>query len=48
MIMAGQIYINGKKVLKSGELHNSNHEITSKKLHPDWVSRGAIKLLACN
>ena len=37
--------INGKKVLKSGELHNSNHEITSKKLHPDWVSRGAIKLL---
>jgi 23S rRNA (cytidine1920-2'-O)/16S rRNA (cytidine1409-2'-O)-methyltransferase len=45
MIMAGQIYINGKKVLKSGELHNDDLEIISNNLHPEWVSRGAIKLL---
>ena len=45
MIMAGQIFINGKKVLKSGELYNSNVNIVSNSLHPDWVSRGALKLL---
>ena len=45
MIMAGQIFINGKKVLKSGELHNSDISIVSKSLHPEWVSRGALKLL---
>ena len=45
MIMAGQIFINGKKVLKSGELHNSDVSIVSNNLHPEWVSRGALKLL---
>ena len=45
MIMAGQIFIGGKKVLKSGELYNSDVEIVSKNLHPKWVSRGALKLL---
>ena len=45
MIMAGQIFINGKKVLKSGELHNPDVSIFSKSLHPQWVSRGALKLL---
>ena len=45
MIMAGQIYINGKKVLKSGELYDVNSKIICKSLHPEWVSRGAIKLL---
>ena len=45
MIMAGQIFINDKKVLKSGELHNPDVIIVSKSLHPKWVSRGALKLL---
>ena len=45
MIMAGQIFINGKKVLKSGELYNSDANIVSNSLHPEWVSRGALKLL---
>ena len=45
MIMAGQVYIDEKKVLKSGELFDENIYIKFKKLHPDWVSRGAIKLL---
>ncbi len=45
MIMAGQIYINGKKVLKSGELFDINSKIIYKSLHPQWVSRGALKLL---
>ena len=45
MIMAGQISINGKKVLKSGELYEINADITKANLHPQWVSRGAFKLL---
>ena len=45
MIMAGQIFINNKKVLKSGEMYDSKIEIISKSLHSEWVSRGAIKLL---
>ena len=45
MIMAGQISINGKKVLKSGELYGTNADIAKVNLHPQWVSRGAFKLL---
>ena len=45
MIMAGQISINGKKVLKSGELCETNADIVKANLHPQWVSRGALKLL---
>ena len=45
MIMAGQISINGKKVLKSGELYETNADIVKANLHPQWVSRGALKLL---
>ena len=45
MIMAGQISINGKKVLKSGELYEINADIVKTNLHPQWVSRGALKLL---
>ena len=45
MIMAGQIFINNNKVSKSGEIHNSNVDIVYKSLHPQWVSRGAFKLL---
>ena len=45
MIMAGQIFIEGKKVLKSGELYQENIEIIFNNLHPQWVSRGALKLI---
>ena len=45
MIMAGQIYINDRKILKSGELLAFDADIISKNLHPEWVSRGALKLL---
>ena len=45
MIKAGQISINGKKVLKSGELYSLENSVISKILQPEWVSRGAIKLL---
>ena len=43
MIMAGQISINGKKVLKSGELCETNADIVKANLNPQWVSRGALK-----
>jgi 23S rRNA (cytidine1920-2'-O)/16S rRNA (cytidine1409-2'-O)-methyltransferase len=45
MIMAGQVSINGNIIKKSGELHNVESEICIKKLNPQWVSRGAYKLL---
>lgn len=45
MIMAGQIFVNGKKVLKSGEVYELYVDILANKLHPEWVSRGALKLL---
>jgi len=44
MIMAGQISINGKKVLKSGETYEEDVNIISANLHSQWVSRGALKL----
>ena len=44
MIMAGQISINGKKVLKSGETYEPEVNIIVTDLHPQWVSRGALKL----
>ena len=45
MIMAGQVYINNKKVLKSGTFFDQDIEININNLHPEWVSRGAYKLL---
>ena len=45
MIMAGQIYINERKVLKSGEIYNLGDNVIIKDLHSEWVSRGALKLL---
>ena len=45
MIMAGQIYIKNHKVFKSSEIYESNIEIIFKNLHPQWVSRGAFKIL---
>jgi len=45
MIMAGQVSVNGKTITKSGNSFNIESKITIKKLHPQWVSRGALKLL---
>ena len=45
MIMAGQIFSNGKKILKSGELLNLNADIKKNNLHSEWVSRGALKII---
>jgi len=45
MIMAGQIFINNSKVLKSGDIYHNDVDIFCKSLHPNWVSRGALKLL---
>ena len=45
MIMAGQVFVEGKIVNKSGFNINSNVEIKIKNLGPKWVSRGAYKLL---
>ena len=45
LIAEGQIFINGNKVLKNGELYDLDVCIVSKKTHPSWVSRGALKLL---
>ena len=45
MIMAGQIYIKNHKVFKSSEIYDSNTEVVFKSLHPQWVSRGAFKIL---
>lgn len=45
MIMAGQVFGDNKKILKSGDLLPLDIEITYKALHSQWVSRGALKLL---
>ena len=45
MIMAGQVFVDGKNINKSGFNINSNAEIEIKNLGPKWVSRGATKLL---
>ena len=45
MIMAGQVLVNDKIITKSGNSFKENSLIKIKKLHPQWVSRGAFKLL---
>ena len=45
MIMAGQISVNNKIVTKSGINFSENSKISVTKLHPTWVSRGALKLI---
>ena len=45
MIMAGQVFVDGKSINKSGFNINSNAVIEIKDLGPKWVSRGAYKLL---
>ena len=45
MIMAGQVYVEGKVINKSGFNVNPDSLIEVKNLSPEWVSRGAHKLL---
>ena len=45
MIMAGQVFVDSIKINKSGFNINQNAEIEIKNLGPQWVSRGATKLL---
>tara|TARA_Y100000590_G_scaffold358475_1_gene413848 strand:+ start:540 stop:1277 length:738 start_codon:yes stop_codon:yes gene_type:complete len=45
MIMAGQIYADGKKINKSGEVLKIDAKIDVFELNSEWVSRGAHKLL---
>ena len=45
MIMAGQVTVNDKVITKSGNSFALDSKIVINKLHPDWVSRGALKLL---
>ena len=45
MIMAGQVFVEGKNINKSGFNINHNATIEIKNLGPKWVSRGAIKLI---
>ena len=45
MIMAGQISVNNKIVTKSGINFSEDSKISVTKLHPTWVSRGALKLI---
>jgi len=45
MIMAGQVYVEGKQIIKSGFNINHNSFIEIKNLGPEWVSRGALKLI---
>ena len=45
MIMAGQVFVDGEKIEKSGFNISNKAKIKIKKLGPEWVSRGASKLL---
>ena len=45
MIMAGQIYVEGKQIIKSGLNIQYNSFVEVKNLGPEWVSRGALKLI---
>ena len=46
MIMAGQVFVEGIRIDKSGFNINLDSAIEIKKLGPEWVSRGAFKLIA--
>ena len=45
MIMAGQVFVDGIKINKSGYNIKSDSLIKIKNLGPEWVSRGAMKLI---
>ena len=45
MIMAGQVFVDEKQINKSGEIFKEDVRIKVKNLQPEWVSRGAFKIL---
>lgn len=45
MIMASQVYVEGSLISKSGFAINTDASIEIKNLGPEWVSRGALKLI---
>ena len=45
IIMAGQVFVDGIKINKSGYNIKSDSLIEIKNLGPEWVSRGAMKLI---
>ena len=45
MIMAGQIFVGEQQIQKSGEMFKEDVIISIKNLQPEWVSRGAFKIL---
>jgi 23S rRNA (cytidine1920-2'-O)/16S rRNA (cytidine1409-2'-O)-methyltransferase len=45
MIMAGQVYVEGNQINKSGFSTKIDAYIDVKNLGPEWVSRGALKLI---
>ena len=45
MIMAGQVYVEGEVVYKSGFNIKTDAIIKIKDIGPEWVSRGAYKLI---
>ena len=45
IIMAGQVYVEERQIIKSGLNININSLIEIKILGPEWVSRGAFKLI---
>ena len=45
MIMAGQVFVEGKVINKSGHNIKSDAKIKIKDIGPEWVSRGAYKLI---
>lgn len=45
MIMAGQVFVEGKVINKSGYNINPDAKIKIKDIGPEWVSRGAYKLI---
>lgn len=44
MILAGEVYVDGKRADKAGQQVSETSKIAVKKSSPDFVSRGALKL----
>ena len=45
IIMAGEVFVEDKKILKSGSYFLENSKIVIKDRNKEWVSRGSLKLL---
>ncbi|MBO5955616.1 MAG: TlyA family RNA methyltransferase, partial [Clostridia bacterium] len=44
MIMAGEVYIDNQKAMKSGEIVKGTENIEIRSKGPSYVSRGGLKL----